>query len=203
VIERSSGNRIMNKTLKTLIAAAALAALAPAGAATFTSASMQDGTVVADYSGIGLVSFDIDFKSMAPATLNYTVSADDLTSPLQWSAMLRNFAATGFSGYVVTLGAGSFATVGTVLRQFGGGTAVTAAGGLASLDFNSPEFLDVEVGNALGTTPGAMNWTLAGLAAGDALSVTVTPVPEPGTWGLMAAGLGLVGWLSRRRKPGV
>jgi hypothetical protein len=30
---------------------------------------------------------------------------------------------------------------------------------------------------------------------------TVTPVPEPGTWALMLAGLGLTGWAARRRRP--
>jgi hypothetical protein len=189
----------MNKTLKTLVAAAALAALAPAGAATFTGASTQDGTVVVDYSAIGLVSFDIDFKSLAPATLNFSIGADDLTMPLEWNSILRNFADTGFDGYVVTLGTGSFATTGTLTRQFGGSTSLTVAGGQASFAFTPQEFLDVEVGNALGTTPGALNWAFGGLAAGDALSITVTPVPEPGTWGLMAAGLGVVGWLARRR----
>jgi hypothetical protein len=74
------------------------------------------------------------------------------------------------------------------------------AGGEARFAFTPQEFLDVEVGNALGTTPAALNWTFGGLAAGDALSITVTPVPEPGTWGLMAAGLGVVGWLARRRR---
>ncbi len=189
----------MNKNLKTLVAAAAFAVLAPAGAATFTGASTQDGTVVADYSAIGLVSFDIDFKSLAPVTLNYSVSADDLTMPLEWSAILRNLAGTGFDGYLVTLGRGSFAETGTVTRQFGGSTSLTVAGGEASFAFTPQEFLDVEVGNALGTTPATLNWAFGGLAAGDVLAITVTPVPEPGTWGLMAAGLGLVGWLARRR----
>jgi hypothetical protein len=117
----------MNKTLQLLLASAALAALAPAGAATFTGATTQDGTVVADYSAIGLVSFDIDFKSLAPATLNFSISADDLTMPLEWNAILRNFAGTGFDGYQVTLGTGSFATTGTLTRQFGGSTSVTVA----------------------------------------------------------------------------
>lgn len=189
----------MNKTFKTLFAAAALAALAPAGAATFTGATTQDGTVVVDYSAIGLVSFDIDFKSLAPATLNFSLSADDLTMPLEWSAMLRNFAGTGLDGYSVNLSRGVFADDGTVTRQFGGSTIVSVAGGTASFAFTPQEFLDVEVGNALGTTPAALNWVFGGLAAGDALSITVTPVPEPGSWVLMAAGLGLMGWLVRRR----
>ncbi len=188
----------MNKSFKTLIAAAALAALAPAGAVTFVGASTQDGTVVADYGVMGLVSFDIDFRSAAPATLTYVIGADDLTMPLEWSAILRNLAGGGFDGYTVSLSSGSFADQGTVTRQFGGGTTVTVAGGQATLAFDTPEFLDVEIGNVLGL-PATVNWSFAGLNAGDTLALTVTPVPEPGTWGLMAAGLGLVGWLARRR----
>jgi hypothetical protein len=38
------------------------------------------------------------------------------------------------------------------------------------------------------------------LAAFDAIGWDVSPVPEPGTWAMLAAGLGLVGWTSRRRK---
>lgn len=34
----------------------------------------------------------------------------------------------------------------------------------------------------------------------DNLTMTAVPVPEPGTYGLMAAGLGLLGWLARRRR---
>lgn len=34
----------------------------------------------------------------------------------------------------------------------------------------------------------------------DNLTMTVSPVPEPGTYGLMAAGLGVIGWLASRRR---
>jgi hypothetical protein len=29
---------------------------------------------------------------------------------------------------------------------------------------------------------------------------TIAAVPEPGTWGLMLAGAGIVGWLARRKQ---
>jgi hypothetical protein len=193
------------KTTKTLITTAALLALGafgPAQAVSFIGASTQDGTVVNDYSALGLVSFDIDFRSLAPATLNFAISAEDLSMPLSWNAILRNLAGTGFDAYVVNLSLGSFASAGSVNRQFGGSTTVEWAAGVATIGFTPQEFLDIEVGNALGTTPAAIDWKLGGLAAGDTLALTVTPVPEPGTWGLMAAGLGLVGWLARRRSAG-
>jgi hypothetical protein len=41
----------------------------------------------------------------------------------------------------------------------------------------------------------------AQLPSGDfQYTLTLTPVPEPETWGLMLSGLGLVGWAARRRK---
>lgn len=54
-------------------------------------------------------------------------------------------------------------------------------------------------GNALGTTPGAQNWTLAGLAAGDRFTLAVSLVPEPGSLALLLAGLAAVAPAVRRR----
>lgn len=61
---------------------------------------------------------------------------------------------------------------------------------------------------ALGATAaGSYYLTVSGLAKGDdgglysaAISVAAAPVPEPETVGLMLAGLGAVGFLSRRRR---
>jgi PEP-CTERM motif len=191
----------MNKSFIAVAAALLLAATAPAQAISFEGAITQGGTTVADYASTGLVSFDIDFRSVDAASLEYRIDADDLSMPLAWNAILRNFTELGIEGYSVTLSRGGFTLVGSVTRQFGGSSTATADGGSALISFSTPEFLDVEIGNALGTTPAATDWTLGGLAAGDRLTLTVTPVPEPGTWGLMAAGLGLVGWLARRRAP--
>jgi len=185
--------------LKSLIAAAALAALAPAHAVTYLGATAQDEVEVADYSTTGLVAFDIKFLAMAPVTLSFAIEAEDLAMPLQLNAVLRNFIDFGVDAYKLSLSTGSFAQLtGTVQRQFGGATDLAVAGGQARLHFVPEEYYDVEVGNPLGRA-GAQNWQIDGLLAGSTLAITVTPVPEAGTLGMMAMGLGLVGWMRRRR----
>lgn len=184
--------------------ALALLGTAQAQAVTFEGSVTQGATVVADYAANGLISFDIDFASFAPATLTYRVDDGDLTAGgLSFNAILRNLVAgVGFDAYTVALGgSGSFASAGSVTRQFGGGTQLAVAPQLATIGFTPAEYLDIELGNALGTTPGAQDWVLGGLSVGDRISLTVTPVPEPGAVALMLAGLGVVGFVARRRKP--
>lgn len=188
-------------TFKLLALAGVLAASAPAAMAlSYNGAQTQGTTAVADFSSTGLMSFDIDFATGAAATLQYTVSADDLSMPLNFNAMLRNFSGLGFGGYSLVLSKGSFTHAGSVTRQFSGTTLVTTAGGSATLNFNTPEHLDVEVGNALGTTPGTSNWQLGGLQAGDSFSISVSAVPEPGTYAMWLAGLLCMGWVTQRQR---
>ena len=194
-------------TIRSIAAAAALVlAAGGAQALTFQGVSVGPGTTIApgtsveNYSGVGLLSFDVDFAGFAPVTLRYGVEAGDGSS-VDFSAVLRNIAGgIGFDGYSLALSGGSFATLGSVQRQFAGSATVGGGGGLATVAFDSPEFLDVEIGNALGTTPGAMNWTVGGLAAGTTLELTLTPVPEPGPLALLLAGLGVVAFMSRHRR---
>jgi hypothetical protein len=190
--------------MKKHLLCAALAALTmlPAHALTFEGAQTQGGTHVTTYSGTGLLSFDIDFANLQPVQLAFLVEAEDLLQPIAFNAVLRNFSGSGIGGFQFTLDRGTFGPAGSVTRQFEGSAQVSVQGGVATLQFSSLEFLDVEIGNALGTTPGATDWTLTGLQAGDRLNFSVSAVPEPGTWALLLAGLGAVGGLVRRRRQG-
>jgi hypothetical protein len=188
---------------KHMIAAAAALALGAAGAqaVTFEGYTAGAGTLVEDFSGPGLLSFDIDFANFVPAVLDYRIDEGDLGMPVTFNAIVRNFTGQGLEFLSFTLSQGSFSTVGTVTRLFGGAApSVGGPGAVVAISFDPPEFLDLEIGNVLGTTAGALDWRIDNTAftAGDRFSITVA-IPEPGTYALMGAGLGLVGWLARRR----
>lgn len=187
----------MKKHLISLAAAAALLAAMPAHALSFNGV-MGGDSEFSDFSTDGLLSFDIDFTSLAPMTLNYTIDAADLIGgALSFNAVLRNYAGVGFEGFSFSLSSGLFGNLGTVTRQFGGTSVIGFNGANANVSFSSPEFLDVEIGDSMGN---GVNWSIGGLNAGDSLSITVAAVPEPETYALLLSGLGMVGWLSRRRR---
>ena len=195
-------NQAVTLTKSFFVALLATAAALPAQAVSFDGALTQGATTVVDYSGRGLLSFDIDFANAAPAVLSYRVNSGDVAGgqPISLSAVLRNFSGQGFPGYLLAIDNGAFGVVGSVTRPFGGSTSVSVAGGnAATLSFSTPEFLDVEIGNALGATAGAFNWTLVGLRAGDRINVSVSVVPEPGRYALLLAGLAVVGFMARRQ----
>lgn len=190
---------IMKKHLLAL-AAASLAAVAPAHAALFNGVVGNTSATVADFSKDGLISFDIDFASIGSATLGYTVNAADLVNGLSLSAVLRNYTNEGINAYTFSLSSGLFGNLGTVTRQFGGLSDIAFNGADAIVKFSPMEFLDVEIGNPIGN--GGVDWSIVGLNARDTFNITVSAVPEPETLALLLSGLGAVGWITRRRRQG-
>lgn len=189
----------MKNHLLALVAALSLAGLAPAQAATFTGVVGSTSATVADFSADGLIAFDIDFTSLTSATLGYTIGAMD-AGGLSFNAMLRNFTGAGLEGFTFGLSSGSFGSLGTVTRQFGGASVIDFNGGNATVSFSPLEFLDVEIGDPLLAGAGRLDWTILGLNAGDTLNITVSAVPEPETLAMLLSGLGMVGWIVRRRQ---
>lgn len=186
-----------------LIAAAALLAGAQASAAALLSYSAPAGTTVTDYSADGLLSFDLDLGSVSSVTMSFAIGTGDRLGPLSFNAIIRNLTGQGLESLRLTLSHGDFASVGSVTRSFGGSTTVTGQGeSSVLLEFSPAEFLDLELGNALGTTAGAADWTLDEAAqVFDRITINVSAnVPEPGSYGLAALSLGLLAWQRRRQR---
>lgn len=187
----------------TIIAAALLALAAQVQAAQYTGAQ---GTAAVDASFVTAseLFFDLEFASRGSVTLNFTVEAQDLTSPLlSFNSVVRNLSGLGFGDVSVQLDGASFALPqGTVTTD--GFQAVQSWGGNSSAlwaQFGGPGVTtEFYIGNPL-LQAGAGDWTLdlSGRQVGDVFSITVA-VPEPQTYALMLAGLAAVGWVARRRK---
>lgn len=184
---------------------AAMVGSGSAWALQFEGAATFGDTVVTSYHDTSLISFDVDFANASPVILGFTVEASDLLQPISLNAIVRNLTGTGINAYTLAIDGATFGTIGSVTRQFAGSTQVTQpTSQIAQLQFDSPEFLDIEIGDALGSTPGALNWTLSGVQAGDRLNVIVAvgAVPEPATYALLLSGLAVAGISLRRRKQG-
>lgn len=193
------------QTLAFALCVLAAAASRPAHALMVSSVSTSGSSVVTDYSSSGLMSFDLDIKDAAPVAISFTLEAADLGAPLAFNAVLRNFTGLGLGGLQLRLAGSGFDTVGSVVRGFGGqALLLQTAPGAVDIDLLPLEFLDLQLGNALGATGAAapLDWAVGttGLGVGSVLTLNVTAaVPEPASWALAGAALGLCALGSRRR----
>src|SRR5262245_41034278 len=94
-------------------------AVAPAHALILTSVDTPSGTVVTDFSGSGLLSFDLDLARANPATtLTYQIEDGD-SAQLDFNAIVRNLLGEGIGYFELSLANATFSIVGSAERVFG------------------------------------------------------------------------------------
>ena len=189
----------MKKLLAT--AALALAVHFPASAALLVNQATDGLSLATDFSADGLIAFDLGLNDAQPVRLDFLLSAADVGGALDLNALLRNLTGAGLDRLHLSLSLGSYDTIGSVTRPFGGGaTTVDVHGQLASLTFVGTEYLDVFIGNPF-AEPGLSDWRIdtRGLNAGDVLAITIA-VPEPGAVALVLSALLALGAVRARRR---
>ncbi len=104
-----------------------------------------------------------------------------------------NFTAGGFNSPAIS----TVGSLGVDVVQAGGFDITPNGMGFAALNLANSASLtsgiySINLMTGAATLNGTFNGTLSGL--------TVSAVPEPGTYGLLAAGLGVIGWAAKRRR---
>jgi hypothetical protein len=189
-------------TLAAVLAAPSAHAVEYVGAS-FASPA-PDNAVVSFGSG-DMQSFDIDFGAITRVTLAFVTFRDELAPSMSFNALINNFSGYNFDGLTVRLTGGAVfqAPNGSVTPIFGTlGSTVTTSTQVA-MSFLAGEPFGLNFGNPLGDV-GASDWMIdfSAVESGATFGVSVTAVPEPGTYAMLLAGLGLIGTMVRRRRPG-
>lgn len=191
--------------LSSLFAGSALALMLAAPAAhavSLTSVSTGGNTVSTDFFSPSLISADIGFSTTAPVVLNMTVDGDEVGGLVDFNAVIDNLMASSVSQWKLALGgAASFSVVGSVETLNNLSSAVvTFNNGVATALVTLPVAESaVYLGDTFGT---GMNWqvNLGNMAAGEAFSLSISPVPEADSLALVLTGLASIAAVSLRRK---
>jgi hypothetical protein len=127
-------------------------------------------------------------------TFTFTVGSDfdsagSLTSSYLNSSAIKDLRITGFSLYKYDPLTMTIGTTIAGMNETGGGAHPTDRWSLSAFGLTSGSYAIKVDGQVLGSGGGSFGGDLA-----------IAAVPEPETYGMLLAGLGLVGFMARRRK---
>lgn len=177
--------------------------------------------------GSALTSINAQALEFQGVTFTSTVAGNMLTIEIDAAGRNGNWASTNYIGAIEVGDIGSFAFGTVAIGGLGGGWLATAAelngsptgnacaGGASSFHYcfsgtpralgDNMMFTFTAPSDIVGTSPHLKvafynTMTTTGGPDGDLLSMAVPAVPEPGTYAMLLAGLGLLGFMSRRAR---
>lgn len=193
----------MHKLLSTLACTAAMAATLPAQALTLVSISATDGSAAAgvDNAALPVIAADIGFTGLGTASFQFELAPADADATAAFNAVIN--IAREVPALELTLDRGSFALLGSVTPAFSAVGSMVGGAQWQRISLVPAEPFGIDIGNPFAAA-GAENWLigLAGMQSGDRFTLTVSAVPEPGSWALALAGASVLLMLMRRRQPG-
>ncbi|WP_348755877.1 PEP-CTERM sorting domain-containing protein [uncultured Aquincola sp.] len=177
------------------LSVAALATQAQALQLVGVQAGGNDASVTLNGSSLAL---DLTLRGSAPVRVELALEAADVGQWLAFNAVVG--AGAALPGLQLSLQGASFGLVGSVTPAFGQLASISGDDARQTLQFNPAEPYAVTLGAAFGQA-GTQDWLLAptGLQAGDRLALTISAVPEPGTWAILGLGLAALAVAVRRR----
>jgi len=171
-----------------------IAGIALSASTTFASAAMINTTTALTFTGFGDLS-GADFSHQFGAAdsnktfldiYTFTITAADIGASFSSPAIIRGRVSDlSFSAFDLYTSSGTRLAIGTI----GSGLSPGSDAGALAASLGAGSYKLEIAGTVLGIRGGNYNGSLS-----------VSPVPEPATWGMTLSGLAAVGALVRRRK---
>ena len=190
-----------------LAAFAATAVAVPASAVVISGTTVNGNVVDPSELSSSQISLDFDIAAFTPITVNFAVETGDAAT-YNFDSVIEiftgvNASASGVATMVLGLTNGATFNLGNVAPSFSvATTSLNAARNAVTISFAPAETTSVVLGS-LDTVLGDFGINRNGLGARQSFALTLTPaspVPEPATWLMIVAGIGMAGYGLRRSR---